>query len=119
MPERRAVLGEFYDFFAIFDFYMCNFTTFVLSNLSCSIKKLSKMSTAELTARHIYNTMHLADINEDVKKHLIILMLSEPEKTCVPSSYEESLALGAMDLEDARKELHSYANELSDKYGMK
>ena len=77
------------------------------------------MSTAELTARHLYDAMNLAYVSDDVKRFLIIMMLSEPERVDVPSSYEESLSMGAMDLETAREELHSYADELSAKYGMK
>lgn len=77
------------------------------------------MSTAEITARHLYDSMHLANVNEDVKRHLMILILSETENIYTPSSYDEALAMGAVDLEDARKELHSYAEELSVKYGIK
>jgi len=77
------------------------------------------MSTAEITARNIYESMHLGSMSEDVKRCLMILMLSESDNISVPSSYEEALAMGAIDLEEARKELHSYAEKLSVKYGMK
>ena len=71
------------------------------------------MSTAEITARHLYDSMHLSSMNEDVKRYLMILILSESKSICAPSSYEEALAMGAINLEDARKKLHSYAEELS------
>ena len=35
------------------------------------------MSAAEITARRIYSSYHLGALPEDVKKHLMILFLSE------------------------------------------
>lgn len=79
------------------------------------------MSHAELTARKLYDTMQLSSVSEDVKRHLMILMLSQvseqtPEtsdNTEIPSSVEEAMQMGAMDIEDVRKDLHNYVDQLS------
>lgn len=79
------------------------------------------MSHAELTARKLYDTMQLSSVSEDVKRHLMILMLSQvseqtPETSDnieIPSSIEEAMQMGAMDIEDVRKDLHNYVDQLS------
>lgn len=79
------------------------------------------MSHAELTARKLYDTMQLSSVSEDVKRHLMILMLSQvseqtPETSDnieIPSSVEEAMQMGAMDIEDVRKDLHNYVDQLS------
>lgn len=86
------------------------------------------MSNAELTAHRLYDTMHLDSVSEDVKRHLITLILS---KSCedadesvsasaigIPQSYEEALQMGATDLEYAREELHTYVSKLTDQYDL-
>lgn len=84
------------------------------------------MSHAELTAHKLYDTMHLDNVSEEVKRHLIILMLSNPtveknennvaDNIKVPLNYEEALQMGAVELAFAREELHAYADELSEEY---
>lgn len=86
------------------------------------------MSNAELAAYRLYNTMHLASVSEEVKRHLIILMLSNPSDEAemednadaikIPQSYEEALQMGAVELTCAREELHAYANKLSKEYNL-
>lgn len=86
------------------------------------------MSHAELAAHRLYNTMHLDSVSEEVKRHLIILMLSnsyvDTEKTDntdviqVPQSYEEALRMGATELASAREELHAYVDKLSVEYDL-
>lgn len=78
------------------------------------------MSYAELTANRLYEAMHLDSVDDEVKRHLIILMLSKPsnskgiEKDDVkfPMNYQEAIDMGAIDVEMAREELHSYVDEL-------
>lgn len=86
------------------------------------------MSHAELTAHRLYKTMHLDCVSEEVKRHLIILMLSDSsaeveekdntEAITVPQSYEEALQMGAMELSLAREELHTYAEKLSEEFDL-
>ena len=38
------------------------------------------MSRAELLAQKLYNSLQLNGIDEDVKKHLMILLITEPKK---------------------------------------
>ena len=38
------------------------------------------MSTAEMRAHSIYNMMHLSNIDDEVKRHLVILLMKVPEK---------------------------------------
>ena len=38
------------------------------------------MSRAEITAHKLYHTLQLNAIDEEVKKHLMILLISEPKK---------------------------------------
>lgn len=59
------------------------------------------MSTAEIQARTLYDTMHLATMDDEVKKQLIILMLSNPisEHAIEPYTTEELL----LHLEDSDK----------------
>ena len=37
------------------------------------------MNTAEMRAHSIYNTLHLGEIDDDVKRQLVILLLKVPE----------------------------------------
>ena len=37
------------------------------------------MNTAEMRAHSIYNTMHLGEIDDEVKRQLVILLLKVPE----------------------------------------
>ena len=84
------------------------------------------MSHAELTARKLYDTMQLNSVSEDVKRHLMILMLSQvseqtPETSDnieIPSSVEEAMQMGAMDIEDVRKDLHNYVDQLAKDYDL-
>lgn len=84
------------------------------------------MSHAELTARKLYDTMQLSSVSEDVKRHLMILMLSQvseqtPETSDnieIPSSVEEAMQMGAMDIEDVRKDLHNYVDQLAKDYDL-
>jgi hypothetical protein len=46
------------------------------------------MSTAEITAHRIYNSYHLGELPEDVKKHLMILFLSENKKKTDDVTFE-------------------------------
>ena len=46
------------------------------------------MSTAEITAHRIYNLYHLGELPEDVKKHLMILFLSENKKKTDDVAFE-------------------------------
>lgn len=47
---------------------------------SCrKIKDKENMSTAEMRAQSIYNTMHLSNIDDEVKRHLVILLMKVPE----------------------------------------
>ena len=52
------------------------------------------MSTAEIRAHRIYESMNLNKIDDDVKRHLMILMLSVPttERTKSVSSAMNSLS---------------------------
>ena len=85
------------------------------------------MSHAELTAHQLYETMHLGSISDEVKRHLIILMLSSPKKECeaedvhihIPMSYDEAMMMGAVDIKTAREELHSYIDELTEEFDLK
>lgn len=52
------------------------------------------MRTAELTAHRIYDTYHLGELLDDVKRQLVILFMSSPEIDHTPYSYTE--ALGAL-----------------------
>lgn len=49
------------------------------------------MSHAELTAHRIYDTMHLDSVSEEVKRHLIILLLSKPEGEATNDVSQEEL----------------------------
>lgn len=85
------------------------------------------MSYAELTANRLYEAMHLDSVSDEVKRHLIILMLSKPNKDKdmlddgikIPQNYQEAIEMGGMDLEMAREELHSYVDELATQYDIK
>lgn len=85
------------------------------------------MSYAELAAHQLYDSMQLDNVSEEVKRHLIILMLSNPEKkqdvqeheTRVPLNYAEAIEMGAIDIEMAREDLHSYVDELAIQYDLK
>ncbi|MCQ2243127.1 MAG: hypothetical protein MJZ32_02595 [Bacteroidaceae bacterium] len=84
------------------------------------------MSHAEQTARKLYDTMQLNSISEDVKRHLMILMLSQTsdnsldlsESLEMPNSYEEAIRMGAKDIEDVRKDLHAYVDQLAKDYDL-
>lgn len=86
------------------------------------------MSYAEATARQLYDSIHLDSVSNDVKRQLMILILSnatdgnsypETQDFVVPHTLEEAVDLGAVDLESARKELHSYADGLTKEYDLK
>lgn len=85
------------------------------------------MSYAELTANRLYEAMHLDSVDDEVKRHLIILMLSKPSNSKVenrdginiPQNYQEAIDMGAIDVEMAREELHSYIDELATQYDIK
>lgn len=78
------------------------------------------MSQAEITARRIYDTMHLGSINDEVKHHLVLLLSATTGSAMhMPNTLQEALEMGAMDLESARKELHSYAETLTKEYDLK
>lgn len=89
---------------------------------------IDDMSHAELTAHRLYDTMHLDNISEEVKRHLIILMLSkssadeeandDTETIKVPQSYDEALQMGAIELAFAREDLHAYVDKLSEEYDL-
>lgn len=86
------------------------------------------MSHAELAAHRLYDTMHLDNVSEEVKRHLIILMLSKPsvdeevddntDTIKVPQSYDEALQMGAVELSFAREDLHAYVDKLSEEYDL-
>ena len=42
-------------------------------------KAKENMNTAEMRAHSIYNTLHLGEIDDDVKRQLVILLLKVPE----------------------------------------
>lgn len=85
------------------------------------------MSYAELTANKLYDQMQLGSLNEDVKKHLMILLLKSGIEDVrdgfvseeIPSSYEQALSMGAVDIESARQDLHSYVDELSQEFNLR
>lgn len=85
------------------------------------------MSNAEIKAHQLYDAMKLDDVSEDVKRHLMILILSkystespvEQDGHQIPMSYREALQMGAMDLELAREELHKYVDDLSKEFGIR
>lgn len=52
------------------------------------------MRTAELTAHRIYDTYHLGELPDEVKRQLVILFMSEP--TVKHSTYSYAEALGAL-----------------------
>lgn len=62
------------------------------------------MSYAELTANRLYDAMHLDCVSDGEKR---------------PLSYKEAIKMGAIDIEKAREELHSYVDELATQYGIK
>lgn len=74
------------------------------------------MSYAEITANNIYNDMCLQNISDEVRKHLIILLQTKTTATYYPSTLEEAMQMGAVDLETARKDLHEYVDSLSKEY---
>lgn len=85
------------------------------------------MSHAELTAHRLYDTMQLGSVSEEVKRHLMILMLSNvaSEESAdatnvvkIPLSYEEALNMGAQDVEFAREDLHAYVDKLTADYNL-
>lgn len=85
------------------------------------------MSHAELTAHRLYDTMQLGSVSEEVKRHLMILMLSDSVSedasdttnvVNVPLSYEEALGMGAQDVELAREDLHAYVDKLTAEYDL-
>lgn len=78
------------------------------------------MSQAEITARRIYDTMHLGSVTDEVKHHLVLLLSDTTSDAIqVPSTLQEALEMGAMDLESAREELHTYADTLAKEYDLK
>ena len=84
------------------------------------------MSHAEQTARRLYDAMQLNSISEDVKRHLMILMLSQTsdnsfeisERLEFPNTYEEAVRMGAKDIEEVRKDLHAYVDQLANDYDL-
>jgi len=83
------------------------------------------MSQAEMTAHHLYRTMHLDTVSEDVKRQLMILMLSTSSESDevvpiqIPKSYDEAIQMGAQPLECVREELHDYVNQLAEDYDIR
>ncbi len=85
------------------------------------------MSHAEQTARKLYDTMQLNCVSEDVKRHLMILMLSQTSDNSfessghleMPNTYEEAIHMGAKDIEDVRKDLHDYVDQLAKDYDLR
>ena len=49
------------------------------------------MSAAELRARYIFNSMNLASVSEDVRKHLMILLLNIPKKKSAQKDKETKI----------------------------
>ena len=49
------------------------------------------MSAAELRARYIFNSMNLASASEDVRKHLMILLLNIPKDKSVQKDKEAKI----------------------------
>ena len=85
------------------------------------------MSHAELTAHRLYDTMQLGSVSEEVKRHLMILMLSNvvseesgdaTNVVKIPLSYEEALNMGAQDVAFAREDLHAYVDKLAADYNL-
>jgi len=84
------------------------------------------MSKAEIAAHQLYDAMQLDKVSDEVKKHLMILILSgnkqdEAYSSAIhtPVDYREALQMGAMDIEMAREELHDYIDELSTEFSIK
>lgn len=48
--------------------------------LQAEEERKENMSTAEMRAHSIYNMMHLSNIDDEVKRHLVILLMKVPEK---------------------------------------
>ncbi len=49
------------------------------------------MSAAELRARYIFNSMNLASVSEDVRKHLMILLLNIPKDKSVQKNKDAKM----------------------------
>lgn len=76
------------------------------------------MSRAELKAHEIFFSMQLANIDDEVRRHLMILLLTVPQQNdqdnvVIPRNYEEALRMGAKDAEFVREDLHKYVEELA------
>ncbi|HBJ77191.1 MAG TPA: hypothetical protein DDY68_05285 [Porphyromonadaceae bacterium] len=85
------------------------------------------MSNAEQMAYKIYEDMHLDTMDDEVRECLIgLLTMGQKEdvqydETPLPdfNTYEEAMALGGVDIETARKEMHTYIDELASEYNLK
>ena len=64
------------------------------------------MSHAELTAHRLYNSMHLDSVSEEVKRHLIILMLSKSSEDNDLEEVARKIAIDDDHLQEMKS--HSY-----------
>lgn len=67
--------------------------------------------------------MQLRDIDDEVKRHLMILLLTVPKQkeevgNIVPLNYEDALQMGARDIEMVREDLHAYVDQLAEEYNI-
>lgn len=68
--------------------------------------------------------MQLGQIDDEVKRHLMILLLTVPKQqnddseSHIPLNYEEAMQMGAKDIEMVREDLHTYVDELAEEYKM-
>lgn len=102
--------------------YFCR----IIGYYYCLRTTVYDMCHAEMVAGDLYKTMNLDSIGEDVKRHLMILLLSnlkisqnQPESIVVPQSLDEAMKLGAVELEVARKGLHNYVDGLVNDFDLK
>lgn len=67
------------------------------------------MSHSELAARRLYDTMQLGSVSEDVKRHLIILMLTDTSSEDHSESDIETMAKNLAIDEEHMQEMKSHS----------
>ena len=74
------------------------------------------MGYAELAAHKLYDSMQLDTVSNEVKRQLMLLILSKTTIDATkdvqlpnPMSLDEAMNMGAVDIETARKRMHTHA----------